>query len=1087
MSTQQILGVVGGVVGAFFGYPQLGFVVGSLVGGLLTPGEKTEGPRVDDLKVQVSTYGAGIPILYGTERVGGNVVWSTDKIEMEETTGGKGGAPEQTTYRYFVHMGIVLCETPRDGSEVSIAQIFQDGKLIYDAHSGIPVGSALASAENPHAYFVLHQGHADQLPDPGEEAWMGGPGSVPAYRGVVRIRMNAVECPGGRVPQFSFVISTSFALVVEKAQLYQVPAIAGEAHAFALVGLTQTLHVSESDGEPGTGIRTLTRVVASGDGSKQMTALRMPYGADICVPIVGTAFGDPDNPAAAARSAFSPWGAPNYFSTSVLKWVERVDLETGQVTKLFDFAASNSSEAIGFAGNDYCIASHHDVYALSSLKPVVENVYAERPAFILDGIVSQVVDAIPGGLTGPLAIRDGVMYVLNKRGSQLFLRKYEIEAGTLLEEVPGPVVTMPADSYFYNAGVRVDERGAYVWIPLGATTAHVYSIAPEGWTLLCNDAMTAPQKEQQSSNTTFYADSGLCVIGPSAAESGARNYDLIRFNAVTISSVKAKDIIAEQCERAGESRFDVSGIPDADVVHGYKLQNPANARANIDPLLTAFAAYIVDEDGVIKFKKYEDIVSVATIAYDELGQAEAGADPADAMPLNRAQEIDLPRSVSVSYLEPLRDYQTASEKEVRQITDANEDMIVELPLATTSDHAKRVAQTILFNRWRAQNTRSCKVSRKYAFASSGDGITVEYPRSTWRLWRITSMTDTGALCEFNVEPGDAELYTQTAVGATGYVPQEVAPLPAQTQLQLLDIPILRDEDSNAGIYAAMAGFSTPWSGASLYVGDDATNLESRGAVSRGAVIGACETVLGTWAPGMVDEKSLLTVNVGNSSLSTISYDSLLTGSENVAAVGAPGRWEIVKFRSVSSLGAGRFTLSGFLRGQRGTEWAIGSHAAGDAFVILADAGILRVALDSGNIGQQKTYKAVTKGRPFSSGISQAYVNSAEALETFSPTNLLKTLQVGGDLLFGWVRRTRLSENWLRGVVPLGEAAEAYEFVIFTDSTFGAVRRVISTNTRSATYTSAMQTADGYVGGFLYVRVYQLSDVVGRGHALEATI
>lgn len=331
MSTQQILGVVGGVVGAFFGYPQLGFVVGSLVGGLLTPGEKTEGPRVDDLKVQVSTYGAGIPILYGTERIGGNVVWSTDKIEIAETTGGKGGGPENTTYRYYVHMGIVLCETPRDGSIVSIVEIFQDGKLIYDARSGIPIGSALASSENPNAYFVLYQGHADQLPDPGEEAWMGGPGSVPAYRGVVRIRMNAIECPGGRVPQFSFVLSTSSSASVEKLQIATVPKVSNEG-VFAYVGIDQTLHISERESA---GVYKLYQTTVGSGYSKEGATITLPARGDACVPIIGM----PVTDTAVCRPAGDYSGLVSDFYAHP-KWLERIDMSTGVASHLLDYEAA---------------------------------------------------------------------------------------------------------------------------------------------------------------------------------------------------------------------------------------------------------------------------------------------------------------------------------------------------------------------------------------------------------------------------------------------------------------------------------------------------------------------------------------------------------------------------------------------------------------------------------------------------------------------------------------------------------------------------------------------------------------------------
>lgn len=1064
MSTQQILGVVGGVVGAFFGYPQLGFVVGSLVGGLLTPGEKTEGPRVDDLKVQVSTYGAGIPILYGTERVGGNVVWSTDKIEMEETTGGKGGGPEQTTYRYFVHMGIVLCETPRDGSEVSIVQIFQDGKLIYDAHSGIPVGSALASSENPHAYFVLYQGHADQLPDPGEEAWMGGPGSVPAYRGVVRIRMNAVECPGGRVPQFSFVISTSFATVVEKAQLSTVPTQPGTE--IALVGLEQTLHINEWQ----EGASYFLNQTLVGNGySTDLPRVHLPARGDTCVPVNGTSYGA----AFVVRDAGVGYTSGSYFGQP--KWLELINMQSGVAIRLLDYEGADSQHCF-LGGMVACYDQTTQLHAAAQTYDVSLNVYAMNPVVIEGGVAYHVGTAIPGGYVISMAMYGGVLAVLNARSGNYYVIRYDASTRAIIDEVIGPSLFGSASENKRSA-LRFDSNGLFAWVDTNIG-ASVY-LVDSAWKLLCDDAENIGS-EKSLDPTTFYADKNVCVIGPSLA--GPHSYDLIRFRAVTTDAVKVKDIIAEQCERAGESRFDVSGIPDADVVHGYKLQNPANARANIDPLLTAFAAYMVDEDEAIKFKKYEDIASMASISYDELGQAEAGSEPADAMPLNRAQEVDLPRSVSVSYLEPLRDYQTASEKEVRQITDANEDLIVELPLATTSDHAKQVAQTILFDRWRAQNTRSCKVSRKYAFLSPGDGIRVEYPRGTWRLWRITSMTDTGALCEFNVEPGDAELYTQTAVGATGYVPQEVAPLAPPTRLQLLDIPILRDQDNNAGIYAALDNYGPGWSGAELLIGYDDASLASRGTVSTDAPIGFAETVLGGAPSAFIDESNVFTVSIGNNDFNSVTRDVLLANGGEFWAYGAPGRWEIGASAVGDSLGSGRYILSRHLRGLFGTEANSALHQAGDAFVLLRIAGMLRPSMGVGDIGQAQKYRAISKGRSRDSAASQTYTNTGEGLMPLSPVNLRRSNT--NDLSVD--RRSRLAMNNSTGALPLGEAVEAWSWEFYTAGDF--LTRLGAALTSTATVTSAQIAAAGATpSGTLYVRVAQVSDSVGRGHELQATI
>ncbi|MBT2333632.1 phage tail protein [Variovorax paradoxus] len=1029
MSTQQILGVVGGVVGAFFGYPQLGFVVGSLVGGLLTPGEKTEGPRVDDLKVQVSTYGAGIPILYGTERVGGNVVWSTNKIEVETTTGGKGGEPENTSYRYYVHMGIVLCETPRDGSTVSIVQIFQDGKLIYDARSGIPIGSALASAENPHAYFVLYQGHADQLPDPGEEAWMGGPGSVPAYRGVVRIRMNAVECPGGRVPQFSFVLSTS-AEATPKYILFDEEISVD----FRDSGVGRPVFYASGESD-------VIRIGAFTANSVAQVNSTWKFGID------GVAYG------VEQRRAEDIWpvdlGGP--FAVGVFK---------GFSIRCYRAAPLSSETAITWYATETATTS---TGSLSGLFPSDEFLY--------------------GAMVSPDGNRLMVFTSTTDPAGQI-TKWYELTDFLGIARQGSAIPSLAQGRLGYGSsianadftGILADD-GLSAWVS-DAASAQMWVIE--------EDVFKASGPSVVFTVQEFFSHAITIISNRVYVVGGNRLACIMPRIEYSTEPVAVKDIIADQCDRAGEARFDLSGIPDTDTLHGYKLQNPASARSNIDPQLTAFAIYIVDEDGTIKFKKYEDITSEASIAYDELGQAEDGAEAAGAMPLNRAQEVDLPRSVSVSYIEPAIDYQTASEKEVRQITESNEDMIIELPMATSSNHAKQVASMILFARWRAQNTRSFKTSRKYAFLSPGDGVTVEYPRGSFRLWRITSMTDTGALCEFNVEPGDAELYTQTAIGATGYVGQQVAPMAPPTNLAIVDGPLLTDAGNSAGPYVALDGYTDDWGGGELLIGDDDTNLVSRGSTSVPAPIGMAESTLGAWSRNIVDETNLLTVNVGNDELNSTTRDLMLSSTVNAFAIGANGRWEIAQFQRADALGSGRYLLSGLRRGLRGTEANTGTHQVGDTFILLVAAGLLKPSAETGSIGQTRSYRAVSKGRSQNSAASQTYANTGEALRPFSPVDLRKSLS-GSDIVITWHRRTRFSENVLAGIFPLGEASERYLLELCISSSFATVMRSFAVSTESATYTAAMQAFDGYAGGPLYARVRQISDSVGAGHELQSTL
>jgi hypothetical protein len=87
--------VAGAAVGSLFGMPQLGWIAGAAIGGLLFPakGPSTEGPRLGDLSVLSSAYGMSIPIIYGTMRVAGNMIWSSGLREVKRTQkgGGKGG------------------------------------------------------------------------------------------------------------------------------------------------------------------------------------------------------------------------------------------------------------------------------------------------------------------------------------------------------------------------------------------------------------------------------------------------------------------------------------------------------------------------------------------------------------------------------------------------------------------------------------------------------------------------------------------------------------------------------------------------------------------------------------------------------------------------------------------------------------------------------------------------------------------------------------------------------------------------------------------------------------------------------------
>ncbi|BET34870.1 MULTISPECIES: hypothetical protein [Wolbachia] len=71
----SIFGPIGQIVGSELG-ALLGAQLDNAIFGLDAEQKITHEARLKNLQVQTSTYGKAIPIIYGTARVAGNIIWS---------------------------------------------------------------------------------------------------------------------------------------------------------------------------------------------------------------------------------------------------------------------------------------------------------------------------------------------------------------------------------------------------------------------------------------------------------------------------------------------------------------------------------------------------------------------------------------------------------------------------------------------------------------------------------------------------------------------------------------------------------------------------------------------------------------------------------------------------------------------------------------------------------------------------------------------------------------------------------------------------------------------------------------------------
>jgi hypothetical protein len=206
-----VLGAVGAGIGGFMGGSigaSIGWSIGAALGGLVDPPDaiKQQGPRLGDLKLQASSYGAPIPVVYGAVRVAGNVIWASEIRETATTTseGGKGGPEvETTTYTYAVDVAISIGE----GELVGVSRMWANNQLVANFSTA---NTDIAES------VVFYSGTETQLPDPTMEAALG-VGRVPAYRGQAYIVFENLQLAdyGNRVPNFEFEIGAG-ELIEEK-------------------------------------------------------------------------------------------------------------------------------------------------------------------------------------------------------------------------------------------------------------------------------------------------------------------------------------------------------------------------------------------------------------------------------------------------------------------------------------------------------------------------------------------------------------------------------------------------------------------------------------------------------------------------------------------------------------------------------------------------------------------------------------------------------------------------------------------------------------------------------------------------------
>jgi len=538
-----------------------------------------------------------------------------------------------------------------------------------------------------------------------------------------------------------------------------------------------------------------------------------------------------------------------------------------------------------------------------------------------------------------------------------------------------------------------------------------------------------------------------------------------------------QEVVEDLCIRADipADRVDATDLATKKV-HALAVSQVGPTTSTLEMLGVVYKFYCTESGGKLVFKFFGD-APVRTLAYSDLG-ASFGDSPANALPFSRSNESEIPSMESARFANIDNDYQDGLESSDRLNASTQSATVSEYPIGLTPDEGKQLAVTNQQIRVASLKRFTFSVGPENRDLEPGDSIMA--PDDKGNLFQIFLQKigfDRGVLTIDGVSE-DTSAYTSDATTANTYTNSTTVRPPPATEFEILDIPLLSDESDVPHFHVVAKPESFPWSGYSFQRSPDDISYSEIYQDNSIGIFGTCSTTLAQWTGGrVVDWASSVTVNVGSGQLSSITRAGLITSRANLAMVGS----ELLQFQTAELVTTGVYVLSGFARYLGGTDWV--GHGPGERFVLLKASSLETVNLNLADQGILRYYKAVTLGRNPNTADGEGFSPELVSMKPVAPANVRTILRPNGDVLLRWIRRTRYQSNSLRGIVPLGEAAEAYTVQIYDGPT---LLRTINTTATEAVYTSAMQVTDGVSSGTDPIaRIRQVGAV--QGYPAELTL
>ena len=534
------------------------------------------------------------------------------------------------------------------------------------------------------------------------------------------------------------------------------------------------------------------------------------------------------------------------------------------------------------------------------------------------------------------------------------------------------------------------------------------------------------------------------------------------------SPVNVSEIITDLCLDAGytEDDFDVTDVHGT--IHGFCATG--NSFMEDISSLCKIAGISWRQYGrkLVFFPQEQS--NVIVIPRQDIGAGEGENETVKIVTTNKNQ---LPTAVDVEYFDVNKDYLTSVQSATRYTGQNENRLSMNTQIATDANTARTAAYRTLTQMWNGACEYTFKLGPKWLHLVPGDVLDITTLNGDHHIVQIKEMT-IGA--DYSIEilarTYDSTVFAIEEEGDSGedigfYDQIEIG---GYTDGLLSNLPLLPGIPDEIGFCAFANGENPGWRFAMLYESTDGGSTYSIiGQIpSRG--LGKALNVIGQGPSQVWDRDNYIDVyipglHINDLEMISLDEDEVLRGS-NAIVVGN----EIIQFCNAELIAENTYRLTKLLRGRRGTEWAINGHQANEKVGILMPGRMTFIAGDIYGINKENYYKFVAND------MSQEFIDpvlfsyNGETKKPFSPVHCI----YHGDGKYSWTRRSRVGLELTSNPpdIPLGEAYERYSVKLYKG---GTLVKQYTVNSPEVTVDMNIEKDQ--------IRICQLSDVIGEGHAL----